>query len=122
PPGTLSNDRFGVAAVLREIGALLAIEGASPFKARAFERGARVLETSDVDLPVLAATGRLTELPGIGPVLASTIGDVLRTGGSRLLGGLRGGRPPGVRELRTVLSLPRIRALHAALGVGSLAD
>jgi len=70
PPRAI--DRLGVADALREIGALLALEGASPFKTRAFDRGARAVEAA-ADLDALAAAGRLQEVPGIGPVRAATI-------------------------------------------------
>jgi DNA polymerase (family X) len=111
-----------VAAVLREIGALLAIEGANPFKVRAFEKGARTIERFSGSLEALVAAGDLTRLPGVGPVLASTISEIVLTGASSLLQDLRRRLPPGVAELSTVLSLPRIRTLHEALGIGSLAD
>ena len=95
PPRTV--DRLGVADALREIGELLALEGASPFKTRAFERGARAVE-SVADLESLAAEGRLQEIPGIGPVLASTIDELLQSGESRLQGELRATPPPGCRR------------------------
>ena len=69
-----------MAAALREIAALLAIEGASRFKVRAFERGARTIESVPGDLAALVAAGDLTRLPGIGPVLAATIGEIVLTG------------------------------------------
>jgi DNA polymerase (family 10) len=111
-----------VAAALREIAALLAIEGASRFRVRAFERGARTIDAYAGDLDVLVAAGDLTRLPGIGPVLAATVSEIVRTGTSALLDDLRRRLPPGVAELSGVLSLPRIRALHEALGIASLAD
>lgn len=114
-------DRLGVADVLREIGSLLALEGASPFKSRAFERGARAVESA-ADLEALADDGRLQELPGVGPVLAATIDELLETGESRLLNELRARLPAGVVELSGVVSLPRARALHDALGVATLAE
>jgi DNA polymerase (family 10) len=114
-------DRLGVADALREIGELLALEGASPFKTRAFERGARAVE-SVPDLDSLAADGRLQEIPGIGPVLASTIEELLGRGESRLLGELRGRLPRGVVELSGVVSLSRARRLHDDLGIGTLAE
>jgi DNA polymerase (family 10) len=119
PPRAI--DRLGVADALREIGALLALEGASPFKSRAFERGARAVE-SVPDLDALAAEGRLQEVPGVGPVLASTIEELLATGESRLLSELRGRLPAGVVELSGVVSLPRARVLHDALGIQTLAE
>ena len=115
-------DRFSVARALREIASLMEVEGANPFKVRAYERGARALEGMPEDLGTLVREGRLTSVPGIGSALASTIGELFQTGRSPQLDRLRERLPPGVVELSQVLSLSKIGTLHRALGIGSLAD
>jgi DNA polymerase (family 10) len=117
-------DRFAVAAVLREIGALLELQGGNPFKARAYERGARALEAFTGDIETLVSERRLTSLPGVGTALAGTIAEVQGTGRSEQLDRLRRQLPPGILELSQVphLTLPRIRALHEALGVSTVAE
>jgi DNA polymerase (family X) len=115
-------DRFGVARALREIAALMEVEGANPFKVRAYERGARALEGLAEDLGTLVREERLTSVPGIGTALASTISELFRTGRSPQLDRLRERLPPGVVELGQVLSLSRIGSLHKALGIAGLAD
>jgi DNA polymerase (family X) len=117
-------DRLAIARLLREIGLLLEIQGGNPFKARAYERGARALESLSADLGPLVAQNRLTELPAIGPALAATIVELHQTGRSEQLERLRAAMPPGVLELSQVpgLSVPRIAALHQALGITSLKD
>jgi len=97
-------DRFGVARTLREIAALMQVEGANPFKVRAYERGARALEGMAEDLGTLVREGRLTSVPGIGTALASTISELFLTGRSPQLEKLRERLPPGVVELGQVLS------------------
>ena len=62
-------DRFSVARALREIASLMQVEGANPFKVRAYERGARALEGMPEDLGTLVREGRLTSVPGIGSAL-----------------------------------------------------
>jgi DNA polymerase (family 10) len=116
-------DKFAVARVLRELGTLLELEGENPFKVRAYENGARAVEALD-DLSARVAAGRLTEVPGIGEALAKKIGELHRTGRLELLDRLRAKHPPGILELLQVPELgPRkISALHAALGVGTLAE
>ncbi len=75
-------DRLAIARALRETADLLALTGREPFRARAYERGARVLERlSEPDFERVVAEGRLTTLAGIGRGLAAVIGD-LRNGGS----------------------------------------
>jgi DNA polymerase (family 10) len=97
-------------------------EGGNPFKVRAYERGARAVEALAEDPEVLVREGRLTRVPGIGPALAGTIEELVRTGKSSQLERLRQRLPPGVVELSPVLSLPRINALHQALGIRTLAE
>ena len=117
-------DKFGVAKALREIGGLLELQGENPFKVRAYETGARAVEALDEELEAAVASGRLTELPGIGEALARKIADLHVTGTTPLLERLRGAYPPGVLELLEVPDLgpKKIAALHAALGVASIAD
>ena len=115
-------DRFSVARALREIASLMQVEGANPFKVRAYERGARALEGMPEDLGTLVREGRLTSVPGIGSALASTIAELFQTGRSPQLDKLRERLPPGVVELSQVLSTAKVGALHRALGISSLAD
>ncbi len=117
-------DKFEIARALREIGALLELEGENPFKVRAYENGARAVEGVAEDVGALAATGRLTELPGIGEALAKKIGELHRTGTTELLDRLRARHPPGTLELLRIPDLgPRkAAALQAALGIAGLAD
>jgi DNA polymerase (family 10) len=114
-------DRLGVAAALREIALLLEVQGSSPHRVRAFDKGARAIESLSQDVAVLAKSGRLKELPGIGDTLARTITELVETGRSQVLEQLRQQLPAGVAELATVLSLSKILAVHEALGVTSLA-
>jgi DNA polymerase (family X) len=118
------QERFAIADQLREIGRLLEAKGENRFKARAYERAARALETLDGDLDLLVLNRRLTEIPGIGSALASVIDELYRTGKSGVLDQLRAALPPGVVELRLVpgLTLKKIIALHEALGIASVAD
>ncbi len=116
-------DKFGVARALREIGALLEVEGENPFKIRAYESGARAVEGLSDDLGQRIASGGLTELPGVGEALARKITELHATGTTPLLERLRAAHPPGILEL---LALPdlgpkKIAVLHAALGIEDVA-
>ena len=117
-------DKSDVARALREIGHLLEIQGENPFKVRAYETGARAVEDLSEDLGALVASGRLTEIPGIGEALAKKIAALHATGHVALLDRLRAELPPGILRLLEVPDLgPRkIAALRAALGVGSLEE
>jgi DNA polymerase (family X) len=117
-------DRLAIAQALREMSSLLGLAGGEPFKARAYERGARVLERADVDLGRLIAEGRLTALQGIGPGLARIIAELHLTGRSPALENLRQRFPPGASELGRVpgLGIKQIAALHAQLGIETMAE
>jgi DNA polymerase (family 10) len=116
--------KFEIAAVLREIGRLLEIKGENPFKARAYERGARALENSEGDFDARVKQRRLTEIAGIGSALASVIEELYQSGESALLAQLQAELPPGAIELSAVrgLSLKKIAALHQSLHVENLPD
>ena len=94
------------------------------FKARAYARGAEVLERLDADLGELVDRRRLTTLPGIGPALAAMITDLYQTGRSPTLEEQRQRFPAGALELSRIprLGLDKIAALHAALGVKTIED
>jgi len=116
-------DRFAVANALREMGRLLEARGESPFRVRAYDRGARAVE-GVADLGRLVDEDRLREVPGIGPVLASAIAELHKTGRSERLERLRAQLPPGILELSLVpgMTRARIAALHQALGIRGLDD
>src|SRR5262245_23592170 len=95
-------DRLTIARALREMAELLAVSGQEPFKARAYLRGAAVLERLDADLGDLVRTQRLTTLPGIGTALAAMITELYETGQSQTLDEQRQRVPVFLRELSRV--------------------
>ncbi|MDB4993283.1 MAG: polymerase lambda [Myxococcaceae bacterium] len=123
-------DKFAIANALREIGQLLDLKaelGGAPadrFKARAYVGGARAVEQLREDIGELVRAGRLTEAKGIGDALAKHIAELYETGASPLLEKMRSELPPGALELAEVphLGLRKMRALHEALGIASVAE
>jgi DNA polymerase (family 10) len=123
-------DKFAIANALREIGQLLDLRaelGGTPadrFKARAYVGGARAVEQLREDIGELVRAGRLTETKGIGDALARHIAELYETGTSPLLEKMRAELPPGALELAEVphLGLRKMRALHEALGITSVAE
>jgi DNA polymerase (family 10) len=101
---------------------LLEAEGANRYRARAYERAARAVEAMGESLAVLVAEGKLTRVPGIGPTLAATVEELVRTGRSTALERLRQRRTPGAkaeRKLRAAIerrarSRPEETLLHEA--------
>src|SRR5262245_6708481 len=117
-------DRLTIALALREMAELLGVSGQEPFKARAYLRGAEVLERLDADLDDLVRTRSLTTLPGIGTALAAMITELYETGQSQTLDEQRQRVPVFLRELSRVprLGVEKIVKLHEALGVQTLDD
>src|SRR6266850_1331388 len=118
-------DKFAIAATLQEIAALLELKGGKDrFKARAYQNGARVVAGMAEDIGVVIEEDRLTAMRGIGDALASQIKQLFLTGESSVLRGLKQEFPPGIIELSGVagLSIGKIRTLHEALGITSLAE
>src|SRR5215475_2575237 len=122
--GAPRTDRLTIARALREMAGLLDASSQETFKARAYARGAEVLERLDADLGELVGSRRLTSLPGIGPALAAMITDLYQTGRSQTLEEQRGRVPAVAVELSRIprLGLDKIAALHAALGIRTLDD
>ena len=104
-----------VAARLDEMAALLRSQRASPFRARAYERGAATVRNLDAPVSDLLKAGdveALERLPGIGQTLARSIRDMVRFGYSPMLQRLRGDADP----IRLLASVPGIgRRLAARL-------
>jgi DNA polymerase (family 10) len=113
-------DRFEVAQVLAAIGRRLRLTGENPFRARAYERGARALERLTEDFDTLVAEHRLTEVSGIGAALAGTIEEIARTGQSATLDKLRVSTPDAVVELTEVVTPAQAAAIHATLGIATV--
>ena len=62
-----------VAALLEEIGILLRLDGANDFKAIAFDRAARTLESLDSPIASLVESNEVTQIKGIGKSIAEDI-------------------------------------------------
>lgn len=111
-----------VAATFAEIADLLDIQGANPFRIRAYRNARRTLEDLGRDVATLEEHGQnLTDLPGIGEDLAGKIREILQTGHCQLLVRLRHELPPGVGQLLHLEGLgpKRVRTLWQELDVGT---
>ncbi len=111
-----------VAGVFDEIGDLLEIQGANPFRIRAYRNAARLLRGLGVQVAELLAQGKdLATLPGIGEDLAEKITDIVAHGTTPLIAKLRKDVPPALAEL---LHLPglgpkRVKLLYDELDIRS---
>ena len=109
-----------ITAIFNEIADLLEIQGANPFRIRAYRNAARILGDLPQEARVLVEKGdNLTRLPGIGSDLAGKISEIVTTGHCSLLDRLRRELPPAVTELLKIPGLgpKRVKALYHDLDV-----
>jgi DNA polymerase (family X) len=91
-----------VVSMLWEIAELLDLTGDNPFKVRAYQRAAQIIDTLPTPVSELWRRGELGTLHGIGPHTAQRIAQFMETGTCDELERLRGRVPPGVLEFLRV--------------------
>jgi DNA polymerase (family 10) len=112
-----------IAAVFGEIADLLEVQGANPFRIRAYRNAARTLSELGLSVRAMLERGEdLDKLPGIGPDLAGKIAEVVNTGSCAQLERLRRELPRGITALLAIPGLgpKRVRTLHDELGIETL--
>ena len=102
-----------IARVFSEIAEILAIQGENRRRIAAYERAAEAIASLGQDQDVAAAwrDGRLTEIPGIGKVLAEKIDEMLATGKLGFYERLKAEVPSGVVQM---LQIPDVGPRKAA--------
>lgn len=113
-----------IAAVLTEIGTLLELKGENPFKIRAYQAGARVVESLGEDeLKQRIEAGTLEEVKGIGEALAQKITELHTTGRLEYFEKLAQSVPAGLVEILRIpgIGAKKARALQEKLGIDTVA-
>ena len=114
-----------VARILTRLATMLEIEGANPFRVRAYREGGRIVEAQGEPVAALAAEeGRLEALSGIGKDLAGKIRDIVATGSTPLYEEMQKKIPLDVVALTELQGLgpKRVGTLFEVLGVRNRAD
>src|SRR3989442_7856145 len=115
-----------IARLFDEIADLLEIQGANPFRVRAYRNAARVVRDYPDPLDDVVRSGErdLTEIPGIGDDLAEKITAIVTTGELPLRKELAAQLPPGLLDLLRIPGLgpKRVKELHDELHVTSATD
>ena len=86
----------GIEGLFREIADMLAIQGEQQRRINAYKRAADSIAGLGRDVADVAREGTLTDIPGIGKILAAKIEEYLATGTLELYERLKGEIPPGV--------------------------
>jgi DNA polymerase (family 10) len=115
-----------IAELLREIGEYLAMQEV-PFKPRAYEKAAGVIEGLEEEVADIYMRGglkALEEIPGVGVSIAEKIEEFIKTGKVKYYEGLKKKTPVDLEGLSRVEGLgPKsIKKLYQKLGISDLAD
>src|SRR5262249_22256754 len=96
---------FEIASVFNQIADLLEIQGANPFRIRAYRRAALNIEGLADNVETLSLGGSLDDIPGIGGDLAGKIDEYLRTGRIEFHEQLKKEVPPGLAKMVEIPSV-----------------
>ena len=113
-----------VASLFAQIADLLEIRGDNPFRVRAYRNAARTVGEWPQNLSeILARTGALPRMPGIGADLDGKIREILTTGHLATLDTLREAFPPHLTDLLEIPGLgPRkVKTFYEELGIHDVA-
>jgi DNA polymerase (family 10) len=114
-----------IARVLGQIATMLEMDGANPFRIRAYREGARVVEILAEPAAVLVRIeGRLQQIKGIGKDLEQRVRDLTTTGTTALYEELKLRYPVSLVELTELQGLgpKRVKALFEKLGIRGRED
>lgn len=103
-----------VAARMRQTATLMRAVGENPFRAQAYDDGARAIERAQERFAELVEEERLTELEGIGEALARHVTALATSGHDAMLDKLQKQVPPVVLELSRLPGLGPKRAMVLA--------
>ena len=117
-------DKHRVASIFTEIGLFLELKGESPFKIRAYENGARIVEMLEEDLETLVQEKRLSSIIGIGKALEQKIEELVITGQLQYYESLKSEFPATLFELFKVpgLGAKKVRVLYEKLEIATLGE
>src|SRR5262245_14478573 len=94
-----------IATIFNRVADLLEIQGANPFRVRAYRRAAANLEGLTDNIETLISAGSLVEIPGIGEDLAEKIREFVTTGKMSFFEELKNQVPLGLLKLVAVPSV-----------------
>ena len=114
--------KSNVVMVLEQVGVLLELKGANPFRVRSYQNASRTLGGLEEDLWTVTSEGRLTDVKGIGKGIAGLITEALTEGTWGDIGNLYTSIPGGLIEMLAIPGLgpKRIKQFHDELGIESI--
>ena len=114
-----------IAELFNRLADLLEIEGANPFRIRAYRNAARTIASLAQNLTALVKAGKdLSELPGIGAAIAEKIQTIVETGRLPQLEEVETRTPAALSDLMKIEGLgpKRVKALYRQLNIRTPED
>ncbi|UMZ74041.1 DNA polymerase/3'-5' exonuclease PolX [Natranaerofaba carboxydovora] len=113
-----------IALVLKEIANFLKLKEDNPYRVRAYQKGAQIIERQQEDIVRLVQENRLDSIEGIGEKLASQVEEIIKTGRCSFLEELKSEFPA---ILKSILGIPGVgtktaRIIFNNLEIKSLND
>jgi len=114
--------KSNVVMVLEQVGVLLELQGANPFRVRSYQNASRTLAALEENLWLVTSENRLTDVKGIGKGIAGLISEALTKGTWGDIGNLYSSVPPGLIQMLSIPGLgpKRIKQFHDELGIDSI--
>tara|TARA_Y100001968_G_scaffold54136_1_gene45314 strand:- start:2386 stop:4245 length:1860 start_codon:yes stop_codon:yes gene_type:complete len=108
--------------VLEQVGVLLELKGANPFRVRSYQNASRTLGGLEEDLWTVTSEERLTDVKGIGKGIAGLITEALTEGTWGDIGQLYTSVPAGLIAMLAIPGLgpKRIKQFHDELGIENI--
>ena len=114
--------KHDLAHLFNQIGTLVEVRGENPFKARAYYKAARTIESLETDLDELIRNDQLKEVPGFGPAITQKILEWKETGTIGYYEELKEATPSGLLDLLRVPGLgpKKVAVLASTLQITNL--
>ncbi len=117
-------EREKLARLINEIATFMDLLGENPFKVRAHQNVARIIETFQGDLDKSIETGAIGEVKGIGPALKEKIEEFYKTGEIKEHAKLQKKIPPELLDLLRIPGLgpKKVRVIYEKLGIKTVGE
>jgi len=117
-------DKKDVAKILEEIALMLELKGENTFKIRAYQNGARSIETLETSLLKLVEKNELKKVPGIGQAISEKVTELIETGEMTYYKELKEAFPESIFDLFKVPGLgpKKVKVLYEELEIETLGE
>ncbi len=117
-------DKAAIANTLEKIATLLELKNENVFKIRAYQNGARSIETFGGNISDLQNPETLAKIPGVGKAIAAVVIELAISGRSEYFEALRAEYPADILELFSLpgLGAKKVKALYEQLKISSIAQ